>query len=259
MVPVGGALVLSPSKACIKVLSKSYPGRASISAILDLFMTLLSMGVHGWRRLLDERARLLPLLVDGLAQVAQKHGLRVLACPENSISIALSLKGLLRGSTPGGQGAQGSEVKSGIENPSTSKAALSFFGSMLFRRGVSGTRVVRGDEKKTIAGVDFLGWGASHDDFQHPYLTAACAMGLTEPKVFVFLEKLDRGLTDFKLKLKGSRDDSTGTSSIVQNQENTFESPVAQSDSQGSVEACQLPLSVLYIAHYEKTTKTKGK
>ena len=43
------------------------------------------------------------------------------------------------------------------------------FGSMLFTRCVSGTRVVaRETEAKDIAGYSFVGWGASCDDYPCP-------------------------------------------------------------------------------------------
>lgn len=46
MVPVGGSFIYSPKKssALIEKISKNYPGRASMSPILDLFITLLQMG-----------------------------------------------------------------------------------------------------------------------------------------------------------------------------------------------------------------------
>lgn len=42
-VPVGGAVVASPDPAIVRAVSQAYPGRASSSPILDVFMTLLRM------------------------------------------------------------------------------------------------------------------------------------------------------------------------------------------------------------------------
>lgn len=39
-------------------VGKSYAGRASVGPCLDLFITLLSMGEEGWKRLLAEREAL---------------------------------------------------------------------------------------------------------------------------------------------------------------------------------------------------------
>jgi O-phospho-L-seryl-tRNASec:L-selenocysteinyl-tRNA synthase len=55
MVPVGGSIVASCHKQYIKLLSQMYPGRASASPMLDLCITLLQMGVAGYRQLLDDR------------------------------------------------------------------------------------------------------------------------------------------------------------------------------------------------------------
>jgi O-phospho-L-seryl-tRNASec:L-selenocysteinyl-tRNA synthase len=55
MVPVGGAVVTSGkgNTAVVDAVRRGYPGRASISPILDLLITLLSMGVEvgGWSRM----------------------------------------------------------------------------------------------------------------------------------------------------------------------------------------------------------------
>lgn len=50
MVPVGGSIVAAPSKhpQLAQAVAKSYPGRASASAHLDLFITLLQLGRDGW-------------------------------------------------------------------------------------------------------------------------------------------------------------------------------------------------------------------
>ena len=47
MVPVGGSVVFSNDEKIIKKISEIYPGRASGAPIVDLFITLLSMGKQG--------------------------------------------------------------------------------------------------------------------------------------------------------------------------------------------------------------------
>lgn len=121
MVPVGGAIIASTDKSLLEQISKSYPGRASIDPILDLFITLLSMGENGYRHLLTYREKtLLPLLQGKLATVASKHGEYVLKAPENKISLAMSLVHL-----------QDNVVMD-----------CNVLGSRLFHSCVSGTRVV---------------------------------------------------------------------------------------------------------------------
>ena len=55
MVPVGGAIVAGPQSSIVDAVSQLYPGRASVSAALDLFVTLLEMGSQGYRSLLAKR------------------------------------------------------------------------------------------------------------------------------------------------------------------------------------------------------------
>lgn len=94
MVPVGGAVISSPTEGFIKAASAMYPGRASMTPVLDVFITLLSMGEEGYVDLLRERVRLLEVLRSRLAAIADKYGERVLPSPGNFISIGLSLQGL---------------------------------------------------------------------------------------------------------------------------------------------------------------------
>lgn len=104
MVPVGGAIIASPStlsssspssqtqpQTFIADVSAMYPGRANASPITDLFITLLSMGEQGYRQLLTDRKRLFTLLQSRLSIVAEKYNERLLVCPHNHISIGLSL------------------------------------------------------------------------------------------------------------------------------------------------------------------------
>ena len=55
MVPVGGSIVASRHASFIKALSQMYPGRASAAPVVDLCITLLEMGLDGYKRLLAER------------------------------------------------------------------------------------------------------------------------------------------------------------------------------------------------------------
>ena len=55
LVPVGGSVVAGFSKEIISAVSRSYPGRGSSSPVLDLFITLLSMGREGFFQLISQR------------------------------------------------------------------------------------------------------------------------------------------------------------------------------------------------------------
>ena len=116
---------------------------------------------------------------------------RILFCERNTISIAATLDNL---------------VTSGMSDNSESSSmqdtlkATTFFGSMLFQRGVSGTRIVNQNDCKSINGYEFTGWGASTSNFTSAYFTAACSIGLEENEIDVFLKRLKKAFVEFKKK-----------------------------------------------------------
>jgi O-phospho-L-seryl-tRNASec:L-selenocysteinyl-tRNA synthase len=189
-VSTGGAIVLSPHKEVVERVGRVYAGRASSAPSVDLFITLLSMGLDGYKQLLQERARLVPLFRAGLAEVAEKHGERMLDC-DNSISFGITLDALC---------AQPQLDEGDKELEAAAAARVTKFGAMLFHRCVSGTRVVAPNELKKVGGTEFRGYGSSTDDYPHAYLTAACAIGLTEPEMREFFRRLDKTFAEFKKK-----------------------------------------------------------
>ena len=91
MVPVGGAIVAGPNKKFINAIAQNYPGRASMSPILDVFITLLSMGSGTWKALLKTRKELFKYSQGVLQPIAEKYGERILTTKGNAISIGISL------------------------------------------------------------------------------------------------------------------------------------------------------------------------
>ena len=71
-------------------------------------------------------------------------------------------------------------------------------GAMLFKRGVSGTRVVAQGKVQSIAGHSFQGYGAHYASYPHTYLTFAAALGTTKQDVDAFLERLEACLEEFR-------------------------------------------------------------
>jgi len=55
MVPVSGCLLAARDRKLVMLTCQAYPGRASGTAMLDVAITLLSMGRSIWRKLLDRR------------------------------------------------------------------------------------------------------------------------------------------------------------------------------------------------------------
>lgn len=179
LVPVGGALVLSPQAEVVKNIGKNYAGRASSSPHVDLFITLLSMGMNGYKSLLEQRRKILETFPQQFHAVAEKHGERLLTCGTNDISFAISL-----------------------DTMAEKDDDISALGAMLFSRCVSGTRVVVRGVEKTVCGQPFNGFGSSVDRYPHSYMTAACAIGLGEAEVDLFFRRLDKTLGEFKKKQK---------------------------------------------------------
>ena len=69
-----------------------YPGRASISPIVDLFITLLEMGTSTLKHLIDNRQLLFVYCQSRLQQLANSIGERLLNMNNaNSISMAMTL------------------------------------------------------------------------------------------------------------------------------------------------------------------------
>jgi len=192
LVPVGGAIVLSPSAQVVQGVSKTYAGRASSSPIVDLFVTLLSMGASGYRNLFRQREALVPQFKRRLEAVAAKYGERLLQCPSNTISFGITLDSLVV-----------DDDKDDDDKASKNKL-VSEFGSMLFRRCVSGTRVVPRDETKRLGSHEFRGFGGSTDRYPHSYMTAACAIGLAKGEMNEFFIRLDKTFSQYR-KLQAKR------------------------------------------------------
>jgi O-phospho-L-seryl-tRNASec:L-selenocysteinyl-tRNA synthase len=197
--PSGGAIVVSPDRAVIERVGRVYAGRASSSPIVDLFITLLSMGLNGYRRLLAERVALLEDFPARFQAVAERHGERLLHCPANTVSFGMTLDGLARPR-------RGDETEE--EHALAVARDVSSLGAMLFSRCVSGTRVVPRAQLKVMGGEEFPGFGSSTSHYRHAYLTAACAIGVGRGEVEEFYLRLDRTLAEFKAKRdRGQQDE----------------------------------------------------
>jgi hypothetical protein len=92
----------------------------------------------------------------------------------------------------GGTEASGARVTSAA-------ARATYLGSMLFSRGVSGTRVVHPAATSTIDGRKFTGYGSQCEGgYPHAYITVAAAMGMTRDDVDVLMGRLDKTIGEFR-------------------------------------------------------------
>ncbi|CBJ27225.1 O-phosphoseryl-tRNA(Sec) selenium transferase [Ectocarpus siliculosus] len=227
LVPVGGAVVCGPDATFIEQVGKSYAGRASSGPCLDLFITLLSMGQEGWRRLLAERETLVEPFRRRLREVAESNGERLLESSGNTISFAVTLDSLVRKQSTAACALESNGVTG---TASGAPASAAFFGSMLFTRCVSGTRVVPREQHKCVGGIDFNGYGASVTGYPHDYLTAACAAGLSTEELDEFLIRLDKALR----KAKAERAEALAA---PRSQDGKTEAGVTNSTANGSANA----------------------
>ncbi|KAM7360120.1 sec synthetase [Cochliomyia hominivorax] len=173
MVPVGGAIVAGFNEFVVHNVSKTYAGRASGSQTLDVFITLLSLGKKGYLGLVKERLELYEKLKSLLIEFANAHDCVLMSSKLNPISLALYLNSLT------------------TDQPTK-------LGSMLYTRGISGTRVIASGCNKTIDGYEFKNWGSHDDNDAVAYLTAAASLGLSVTEIDVFIKKLKECWKDLK-------------------------------------------------------------
>lgn len=223
----------APPALQVDRVARMYPGRACMSPLLDLLITMLHWGAQGWRQALAARERLFLYARKRLAEFARQHGERVLHTPGNPISLALTLASFDQaaaassaGSAMDGGAAQSAEQRGGQGGqqehancqPAEQQHAaagrqgsgsaggpevaprgpgVTFLGSMLFNRCVSGTRVVARGKRQEVGGLTFAGYGAHTDAYPCDYLTVAAALGTTETDVDEFLLRLARVFAEF--------------------------------------------------------------
>lgn len=178
MVPVGGAVIAVglQHSSLVDAVNKTYPGRASLSPLLDQLITLLHWGQAGWKQVLAEREDLFVYAKLQLRMLADELHERVLETPGNPVSLGLTLQHV---QCPGHD-----------EQKQSNSRNVSFLGSMLFKRCVSGVRVITRGSKQAVAGNSFLGYGSHCDAYPYDYLTVAAALGTSKQDVDHFLLKL---------------------------------------------------------------------
>ena len=186
MVPVGGAVIAAgPNSSLIEAVNQTYPGRASLSPLLDLLMTLLHWGQKGWECVLHDREELFGYAKEQLEHVAAELSEKVLSTPDNPISLALTLTKL-------------QPAREEFLVPQDSAKRASFLGSMLFKRSVSGTRVVARGVTTHVAGVSFEGFGAHCNAYPNDYLTVAAAVGTSKQDILAFVAKVRQCYIDLQ-------------------------------------------------------------
>ena len=183
LVPVGGAFVYAPNSVATDMIRKNYPGRANMSPILDVFITLLGLGKQTLQEYLRRREDCFDYLRTRLITLSEKYSQRVLHTPRNPISIAVTLD------------------NSSVQNDED----ITRFGAILYTRGVSGSRCFGYHNKKSVGEYTFLNYGAHCDDYPHAYFTAAAAIGIDRKDVDAFIERLDKNWKQYLKELDNKR------------------------------------------------------
>ena len=171
-IPVGGGVIAG---RIAPLANAQYSGRASSSPIIDFFITALSMGMKGWKNLLQERELLFRKTGERFER--EMEHFRLLKTPDNPISYALAFE---------------------------AKDDPKMLGSMLFTRGLTGQRVcVRSEKISNPDGMqEFKNWG-QHIDVYEPaicYMTFAVAIGSSEEDIEKAIGTLRKTMKEFKKK-----------------------------------------------------------
>lgn len=164
MVPVGGAIIFGPDSCIIERVAKRYAGRASISHVIDLFITLVGLGRSGLERLKNERIKCFEYFRNELKELTE---IRVMDTPHNDISLAIQL-------------------------PEGFDSSL---GSQLFLRNISGARVIEISGKSTVLeGFEFVNFGSHSSKWNGKfcYLNVAAAVGSKCDDIAVLVKKLSK-------------------------------------------------------------------
>uniref|UniRef100_A0A914X0H3 O-phosphoseryl-tRNA(Sec) selenium transferase n=1 Tax=Plectus sambesii TaxID=2011161 RepID=A0A914X0H3_9BILA len=184
-VPVGGAIIAGFDDEALHAIAKSYPGRGSATPAIDLLMTLLWQGSRGWQQALADRKQTFLHLRTSLEKIAAEFDERVLNTPSNQISLALSLSTFDR---------------------LNDRKFLTGIGAHLFARCCTGARVVPKDDRKSIEGIDFVGWGGHSSDVKFSYLNVACAIGMTAAEVDILIDRLRKTLLHARKQMTAKLD-----------------------------------------------------
>jgi len=157
LTPVGGALIASPTKESIEKISQAYAGRASATPIVNFLISMLSLGISGYQKLIEEQQKNRKILEEKLSEVAKKTNERLLEV-HNPVAVALSLE--------------------------TLKAEqLYALGGALYNLRVTGPRVYNPKEKA---------FGTCCENYPTPYIVMNAAIGSKTKDITSAVERFEK-------------------------------------------------------------------
>ncbi|MFX1574047.1 MAG: O-phosphoseryl-tRNA(Sec) selenium transferase [Promethearchaeota archaeon] len=157
LTPVGGALIASPIKENITKISQTYAGRASATPIVNFLISMLSLGVNGYQKLIEEQQQNRKLLEEKLSIVGNNINERVLEI-YNPVAVALSLENLKE------------------EN-------LFAIGGALYNLRVTGPRVYNPKENA---------FGTCCENYHTPYIVMNAAIGSKTKDIISAVERFEK-------------------------------------------------------------------
>jgi O-phospho-L-seryl-tRNASec:L-selenocysteinyl-tRNA synthase len=157
LTPVGGALIASPKEEIIEKISRTYPGRASATPIVNFLISMLTLGKNGYQTLIEKQQKNRILLENKLNDFAKKIGERVMEI-NNPVAVAMTLKNL-------------------DENK------LTALGGALYNLRVTGPRVYNPQSKN---------FGTCCKNYKTPYIVMNAAIGANKNDIILAVERLEK-------------------------------------------------------------------
>ncbi len=157
LTPVGGAIIASPSEEIINKISQAYAGRASAAPIVNFLISMLSLGIEGYQKLLREQQHNRKLLENKLKGVAEKINEKILDV-FNPVAVAVSLNNL-------------------------KKEQLFALGGALYNLRVTGPRVYNPEESV---------FGTCSTKYTTPYIVMNAAIGATSEDIISAVERFEK-------------------------------------------------------------------
>ncbi|MFX1370423.1 MAG: O-phosphoseryl-tRNA(Sec) selenium transferase [Promethearchaeota archaeon] len=157
LTPVGGTVIASPIKENIIKISQAYAGRASATPVVNFLISMLSLGISGYQRLITEQQKNRKILESKLREVAEKINERILDV-FNPVAVGLSLKTL-------------------------KQEQLYALGGALYNLRVTGPRVFNPNEKV---------FGTCCSNYNTPYIIMNAAIGATENDILSAVERFKK-------------------------------------------------------------------
>jgi O-phospho-L-seryl-tRNASec:L-selenocysteinyl-tRNA synthase len=165
LTPIGGAVIASPREEIITKVSQAYAGRASATPIVNFLISMLSLGIKGYERMLLEQQQNRKLLEEKLQTLATKLDERIMKI-FNPVAVAMSLNNL-------------------------KKEQLTALGGALYNLRVTGPRVYNPREKV---------FGTCCEDYNQPYIVMNAAIGAQSKDILLAIERLEKAYSQIRKK-----------------------------------------------------------